>query len=97
MKQKRREQILALWQDNLTGDQIADRLNISRDAVFWTLRQARKDCDCRASRRPFRAPARRTAIKIAVLRDIGMKPTQIARIIGVSQRLVQMRLKEAVT
>ena len=88
------ETILDLWAEGKTADQICDETYYSRDAVFFHLRKARRYGDPRAARRECQAPARRRAVKIQILNKIGLAPEHIAAMVGVTKRMVQIRLKE---
>lgn len=88
------ETILNMWAEGKTADQICDATFYSRDAVFFHLRKARRYGDPRAARRECQAPARRRAIKIRILDSIGIPPEHIAAMVGVTKRMVQIRLKE---
>lgn len=88
------EQIVILWSQGKTGDQIADLTGYSRDAVFFHIRKARECGDSRAARRDYQAPARRRRIQIKLLRDLRLPTNTIATLVGCTKRTVQMRLKE---
>lgn len=89
-----REMILKLWASGQTAEQVAEHIDCSRDEVFRQLRLARMDCDPRAARRQYQAPARRRKMKIDILRQLKLSVPQIAAIVGVTTRMVQIRLKE---
>lgn len=88
------EQIIILWSQGKTGDQIADITGYSRDAVFFHIRKARECGDCRAARREYQAPARVRRIQIKLLRDLRLPTKTIADMVGCTKRTVQLRLRE---
>ena len=86
--------ILDLWASGMTADEVAERSGVSRDCVFYHLRQGRACGDPRANRRKSRIDGRRTRAKIHLLAKLDVPSRSIARIVGVSERMVQIRLKE---
>lgn len=88
------ETVLDLWEKGKTGDEIAEEIHMSRDAVFKSLRMARERGDQRARRRDNQMPSIIRRHKIALLASSGLSKEMIANRLGVSIRLVQMRVKE---
>jgi predicted transcriptional regulator len=89
-----KNEILNLWQANYTADEICDYLGCSHGLVFKHLRNARAAGDQRAANRTYRAPARAKTNKIMILARLNAKTDFIASMVGVSRRMVQIRLKE---
>lgn len=89
-----RELVLLYWSQGKSADAIADDLFISRDAVFYHLRRARAAGDARADRRCERIPAKRKRSKIMLLSRLNIHPRSIAKMVGLTERMVQIRLKE---
>ena len=89
-----KSEILSLWSQGHTADNIADNLQCSRELVFFHLRAARASGDPRASRRAYQMPAKRKALKIALLAAITNNTKFIAKTVGLSPRMVQLRMRE---
>ena len=95
---QRREQILNMYWEHRTLDEIAITLDIAIDTVRAHILRARRLGDERAKRRMgikriVQAQARRK--QIIELSRHGYSPAQIAKQVNAHIRLVQMRLKEA--
>jgi hypothetical protein len=89
-----KDQILSLWSLGYTADQICDQLYCDRSTVFRALSAARNLGDARANRRAYQMPAKRKALKIAILASINANTKFIANTVGLSTRMVQIRLRE---
>lgn len=94
---KRRERALTLWALHRSIDQIAVELDVSNDTVRNYVAWGRKHKDQRAERGPnlmriMQANARRRQIR--ELARKGMRPAEIALMVGCHERLVKMRLRE---
>lgn len=95
---QRREQILNMYWEHRTKDEIAAELDIAIDTVSDYIKRARRRGDKRAQRRTgqkriMQAEARRK--HILELSRCGYSPAEIAQLAHCHLRLVQMRLKEA--
>lgn len=95
---RRREQILNMYWEHRTIEEIATTLDIATDTVRGYIKRARRLGDDRAKRqmgvkRIVQAQARRR--QIVELAGHGYTPAEIAKQINAHLRLVQMRLKEA--
>ncbi|WP_434723061.1 helix-turn-helix domain-containing protein [Mesorhizobium sp. RIZ17] len=93
-----RNRILDLWEGMASYSTIAEQLDISISTVVECIARAKRLKDPRADR-PFRhrkiqiAEKRRREIKR--LLDDGYRPREIAKRLGVSKRLVLIRMKES--
>lgn len=88
-----------MWAELHTIVEIAEALDISEDTVRAYVRRARRLNDPRASRphnwnRRQECAARRKT-QITLMAKAGVSITDIARKMGISVRLVRMRIKEA--
>ena len=95
---QRREQILNMYWEHRTIEEIAVTLDIANDTVRGYIKRARRRGDKRAARRTgqkriMQAEARRK--QIVELAAYGYTPAEIAMHVNAHVRLVQMRLKEA--
>jgi DNA-directed RNA polymerase specialized sigma24 family protein len=95
---RRREQILNMYWEHRTIDEIAVTLDIANDTVRDYIKRARRDGDERAIRRAglkriMQAEAKRK--QIIELAGFGYTPAEIAQVVNSHVRLVQLRLKEA--
>lgn len=93
-----RNRILGMWEEMASYSTIAEELDISISTVVECIARAKRLKDPRADR-PFRhrkiqiAEKRRREIRR--LLDDGYRPREIAKRLGVSKRLVLIRMKEA--
>lgn len=93
-----RNRILDLWEGMASYATIAEELNISISTVVDCIARAKRLKDPRANR-PFRhrkiqiAEKRRREIRR--LHADGYRPREIAKQLGISKRLVLLRLREA--
>lgn len=83
-----------LYSTGLTLDQVADQTGYSRDSVEYHLKRARLAGDPRAAHRTRQEPAYRRRKQIRALVIAGLDIPAIARTLGVTRRLVQMRIRE---
>lgn len=95
---RRREQILNMYWEHRTIDEIAVTLDIAPETVRDYIQRARRKGDDRAKRqmgikRLVQAQARRK--QIIELAGHGYTPREIAKQVNAHLRLVQMRLREA--
>lgn len=95
---RRREQILNMYWEHRTIDEIATTLDIAPDTVRDHIKRARRNDDDRAKRRMgikrlVQAQARRK--QIIELAGHGYTPREIAKQVNAHVRLIQMRLREA--
>jgi len=93
----RREQILNMYWEHRSIDEISVTLDIACDTVRDYIKRARKDGDDRASRnkgikRIRQAQAKRK--QIVQLAGFGFMPAEIAKQVNCHIRLIQLRLKE---
>jgi DNA-binding CsgD family transcriptional regulator len=86
--------ILDLWKQGLTAEQIAEACDIHRDTVFKHIRLARHRGDARAARRPHQKPAQMRRLKIFLLASLNLPKRKIASIVGVSYDTVKLRMRE---
>ncbi|MER8628502.1 hypothetical protein NKH55_01830 [Mesorhizobium opportunistum] len=92
-----RNRILSMWEEMASYSIIAEELDISISTIVECISRAKRLKDPRADR-PFRhrniqiAEKRRREIRR--LLDDGYRPQEIAKRLGVSKRLVLIRLKE---
>lgn len=91
-----RETILDLWHEGHSVEDIAEIVGIDRRNIFHNLRMARALGDPRASRRQGRVPAMRRRRQIVEMFQSGKSTTCIAKALGVTKRIVEIRLREAV-
>jgi DNA-binding CsgD family transcriptional regulator len=91
---KTRETILDMWSKGHCADDIAAIAGIDRRNLFQHLRMARALGDARADRRSERVKATDRRKSIAAMVSVGKSKSAIARALGVSKRLVEIRLKE---
>ena len=89
-----KDSVLDLWSQGYTEDEICCATDFSREVIYKYLRMARAQGDERAARRIGRIPAMRRKRKIMELAQTIKDPAMIARKLGISTRIVQMRLKE---
>lgn len=92
-----REQVLEMWSQGHCADDICDLADIERDQLFRLLARCRAMGDPRAARRIGRVPAMRRRRKIIELVNDGKSPTAIAKALGVTKRLVLLRIQEMQT
>lgn len=95
---RRREQILNMYWEHRTIEEIATTLALAKETVQGYLQRARRNGDDRAKRRMgvkrlVQAQARRK--QIIELASHGFTAAEIAKQVGAHIRLVQMRLREA--
>ena len=97
-----RNLVLDLWAGLNTLQEIGSKLNLSQDTVHSYIKRARAKGDPRAvkrtnhwRRRKAKADQRRD--QISLMSHAGMKPMHIAKALGISERLVFMRIKDAAT
>lgn len=89
---RRSARIIALWVEGKTGPDIAEEVGCSVTWVFRTLRKARIRGEI--ARRKHQAPAHGRRKKIAVLKAAGADNATIAAMLGTTERLVRMRVRE---
>lgn len=95
-----REKVLNLWAALNTLQDICYALDMSQDTVQSYIKRARRRGDPRAitrnrhwRRRQAKANERREQIQM--MNNAGMEPQRIAKILGITRRLVEMRISEA--
>ncbi|TIX18504.1 MAG: hypothetical protein E5V41_05900 [Mesorhizobium sp.] len=92
-----RNRILDLWEGMASYSTIAEELDISISTVVECIARAKRLKDPRADR-PFRhrkiQMAEKRRREIRRLLDDGYRPREIAKRLGVSKRLVLIRMKE---
>ena len=92
-----RNQVMELWARMFDYDSICEKLDIGRSTVVDIIKQAREAGDPRAVR-PYkhrgvmRGETRRRQIEM--LHGQGLRKRDIAKRLGVSPRLIEIRLKE---
>ena len=90
-----RETIVTMWYQGHSAEDIAEIIGISSTAIFKNLRLARALGDPRAARRVGRIPAMRRRRQILEMAQAAIAPAIIAKKLGVTKRIVQIRIKEA--
>ena len=95
-----REKVLNMWAALNTLQDICYALDMSQDTVQSYIKRARRRGDPRAitrnrhwRRRQATANERREQIQM--MNNAGMAPQRIAKILGITRRLVEMRISEA--
>ena len=92
MSKRRAKQIIELWAEGHTGEQIAEMVDCHRDTVFFNLRRARLNGNPQADRRNGQMPAIKRRRTIRALHKQGADMKTIMKIVGVSKRTVERGL-----